>query len=387
MHKPTKNHLLHPSMPMLGWAAVLLCTLTQIVEAGSDDITIGVIAGITGPGASYGANMVQGAEMAVRDANAAGGINGRKLKLKIVDDASEPARSAIVMRRLIAASPDVIVGGWGSAQVLAHMDLVEQSAIPYIVVNATHPDITSSRNKWIFRVIQTDSVMADYLAKLMTVELGKKRIAVIFDSNAYGSGARNLFVESLKRLGAQALEVLDYQTRDQDFSAQLQRIKTARPDAIVIFGTVPAAPLIMKQARALAIEAPFFGLGGLANDALISQALEAAEGTRLMSFFNEDSDTKAKEWSLRYRKEFSTHKYTSPPQGAWQYLAIRDIVTPCLRKVDNDRVKLRECIAGWRGHLFGIESEVYFNNAGQLVQPPLAVEVRQGEFRLLKTRQ
>ena len=370
-------------------AGLLACALMSLTAASvqAQDVTLGVIAGITGRGASYGAGIVQGAEMAVREINAAGGINGRKLILNIVDDASEPARSAIAMRRLLSASPDLIVGGWGSAQVLAHMDLAEQSAIPYIVVGATHPRITTETNRWIFRVIQNDTVMVDQLARLAVVDLGLKRIAVINDSNVYGKSLRNIFVAALARYGIDPVEVQTYQSSDTDFRDQLQRIKSAQVDAIAIFGTLPAAPLIMVQARAAGLAARFLGAGGLANDELMRTAPRASEGTILMSFFNEDADAQAKSWSQRYRDEFADKPFLSAMLAAWEYRAIKDIAVPCLARAGGNRVMTRDCIAKWRGKLFGIDGEVGFDKTGQLVQPALAVEVKSDVFTPFRPKQ
>lgn len=360
-------------------------------RANAQDITLGVIAGMSGSGASYGAGISQGAEMAVREINAAGGVNGRQIKLLIVDDASSPARSAIAMRRLVATNAVLIVGGWGSAQVLANMDIVEQAGVPYIVVGATHPQITNARNKWTFRVIQTDAVITEELARIVVAKLGAKRVAVINDTNDYGTGNRDVFVAALARLGVKPVEMQSYQTADKDFGAQLARIASANPEALAIFGTVPAAPAIMRQARALGIKARFVGSGGLANETLITSAPTASDGTILMSYFSEDADAEAQAWADRYRMEFAGRADAAGPAlGAWEYRAIMGIVRPCLASVDSagfDRMRLRDCIANWRGKLFGISSELYFDKTGQLVQQPVAVEVSGGVFRFLKTIQ
>jgi len=352
------------------------------------DITLGVIAGMTGPGASYGHGIAQGAEMAVREINAAGGINGRKLKLLVVDDASSPARSAIAMRRLAASNVDMIVGGWGSPQVLANMDIAEQSGIPYLVVGATHPQITSAKNHWTFRVIQSDRVMTEQLAGVAMKDLGLKRIAVISDSNDYGVANRDIFIAALARSGASAVEVQSYQTTDQDFTAQLVRIQAAGADGVAIFGTIPAAPTIMNQARSLGIKARFVGTGGLANETLISSAPSSSEGTVLMTYFNEDTDAEARAWAARYRREFSGGgEPARPVLAAWEYRAIRSIAAPCLGSAGSDRMHLRDCIAAWRGKLLGVKGEAHFDKTGQLVQSPLVVEVREGAFRLHGSKQ
>lgn len=132
-------------------AAIAAIVALVPLAAAAADIKIGVIAGLTGMATSYGLGIAQGAEMAAADINAAGGIGGRRIEIVLGDDASSPARSAIVMRRLVASNVDLIVGGWGSSQVLAHIDIAEQAGVPYIVVGATHPQITGARNKWTFR--------------------------------------------------------------------------------------------------------------------------------------------------------------------------------------------------------------------------------------------
>src|SRR3990172_6112880 len=157
------------------------------VSAQAQDIKLGVVAGMSGPGTSYGIGIRQGAEMAVREINAAGGIKGRKISLVVVDDASNPAQSVTAMQRLVNDQVDLVVGGWGSSQVLANMEVADRARLPYIVVGATNPKITTEKNKWTFRVIFTDSVQAEQIADAAVRRLGMKRIAVIHDANDYGA--------------------------------------------------------------------------------------------------------------------------------------------------------------------------------------------------------
>lgn len=354
-------------------------------SAVSAEINIGVIAGLSGLGASYGAGIVHGAEMAVREINAAGGIDGRQIKLVIVDDTTTPARSAIVMRRLITSGVDLIVGGWGSPQVMANMDIAEQAGVPYVVVGATNPAITSPRNRWTFRVIQTDATMSEHLAQILVRDLRLKRIAVINDSNDYGTGNRDIFLAALDRQGLKPVETQSYQTADKDFSAQLIRIRNAAPEALAIFGTIPAAPAIMNQARELGLKGRFAGTGGLANELLLSLAPTASNGTVVTTYFSEEVDAEADAWAARYRNEFSSGPAPARPVlAAWEYRAITSIVAPCLKQTGAERVPLRDCIAGWRGRVFGVPADLHFDRTGQLVQPSVVVEVRDGDFHLLK---
>jgi len=358
--------------------------LAGAVACAAGNLTIGVIAELTGAGATYGRGLVQGAEMALRDINAAGGIGGRPLRLLIVDGATNPAHSAIAMRRLVASDVQLVVGGWGSAQVLANLEVAEQAGVPYLVVGATHPRITSPLNRWTFRVIATDAVQAEHLAQVVLGRLKARRIAVLADASAYGVGSRDIFLDALARAGVEPVAVLGYQATDPDVATPLARIQAAAPDVLALFGTAPAAPRIMREARAMGLGARFVGTGGLANDALLAAAGPAAEGTLITSFFSEEVDAEAAAWAARFRREHAdAASPPSPVLAAWQYRAMRDIAAPCLRQAGTQRPALRDCIAAWHGRLFGVRGEVRFDASGQLQQAPLLTEVRGGVFRLV----
>lgn len=368
-------------------AAATAAALASAASVQAQDIKMGVVAGMSGPGTSYGIGIRQGAEMAVKEINAAGGIKGRKISLVVVDDASNPAQSVTAMQRLASEGVDLIVGGWGSSQVLANMEVAERAAIPYIVVGATNPKITTDKNKWTYRVIFTDTDQAEQIADAAVKKLGMKRIAVIHDANDYGVGNRDIFLASLKKLGVEPVSVVSYQSADKDFTAQLSRIREADPDGLAVFGTIPAAPAIMNQARDLGVKARFIGTGGLANENLMTLAPKASDGTVFTTYFHEDVDHEAKAWAQRYVKEFSGG--SQPPRpvlAAWEYRAIRYIAAPCLEKVGTDKEKMRQCIGAWKGRMFSVPGDAYFDKTGQLIQPSVLVEVGNGAFQAFKGR-
>lgn len=361
--------------------------LTGMTAAGAQDIKLGVIAGMSGPGTSYGIGIRQGAEMAVKEINAAGGIKGRNISLVVVDDASNPAQSVTAMQRLVSDKVDMIVGGWGSSQVLANMEVAERAGIPYIVVGATNPKITTDKNKWTYRVIFTDSVQAEQIADAAVKRLGMKRIAIIHDANDYGVGNRDIFLSSLKKLNVEPVTVVSYQSADKDFTAQLSRIRESNPDGIAVFGTIPAAPAIMNQARDLGIKARFIGTGGLANENLMTLAPKSSEGTVLTTYFHEDVDADSRTWADRYVKEFSGGSQPARPVlAAWEYRAIKFIAAPCLSSVGTDKDKLRQCIGGWKGRMFSAPGDAYFDKTGQLIQQSVLVEVGNGAFQAFKAK-
>jgi len=256
----------------------------------STPIRIGVIAPLTGSGASYGRGMLQGAELAVREVNRQGGIKGRPLELVVLDDGTEVTRSVIAMRRLVTSDVAAVAGGWGSQQVLANLEAAEQAGVPYIVAGATNPQITQSRNRWTFRLGLPDDVTGEMLARASVQTLGLRRIAVLHDANVYGVSNREYFLGALQNLGIQPITVHPYKNSQQDFGSELQQVAQSGAEGLVLLGTMPAVSLIAQQARKLGIKARILGPRGLANEAYISADPSAAEGTFTISSFSEDLD-------------------------------------------------------------------------------------------------
>lgn len=374
--------LLKRVLATLTMACALSAAGPGLVQA--QDIKLGLIAGMSGGGASYGASIRQGADMAVKEINDAGGIKGRKLVLDVADDASDPAQSVLAMQRLVNDQVDAVVGGWGSSQVLANMEVAERAGLPYVVVGASNPRITTARNKWTFRILTNDAGQATRLADVAVKLLGMKRIAVINDSNDYGVGCRDIFLATLKGLGASPVDVESYQTNDKDFTAQLTHIANAKPDGIALFGTLPAAPAIMNQARDLGIEARFMGAAGLSNEAIMTLAPEASQHTIATAYLFETLDPEAKAWTEKYMAMFKgAAQAPRPSQAAPTYRGVK-MVAQCMTEVGTDKDAVRQCLKAWRGKLFGLPPvEAHFDETNQL-QVPVVLETVEGkQFALL----
>ena len=345
---------------------------------------MGMIAGMSGFGASYGASMQQGVEMALKEINDAGGINGHKIVEDLADDASDPAQSVLAMQRLVNDKVDIVVGGWGSSMVLADMEVAERAGLPYIVVGASNPRITTSRNKWTFRILTNDNGHAVQLANLAVEQLHMKRIAVISDSNDYGIGARDIFVARLKELGRTPVDLESYASNDKDFTAQLSHIAAANPDGVALMGTLPAVPAILNQARDQGIDARFFGPAGLSNEAIMTLAPEASQHVIATAFFHPDMDAEAKAWADKFTAMFKdAAQVPRPSQAAPGYRGVM-MAADCLKQVGTDKDKLRLCLKGWHGHFFGLpKADLHFDETNQLIVPVVIESVEGKKFVVL----
>jgi branched-chain amino acid transport system substrate-binding protein len=365
-------------------ALTVISGLACAPAAHAQDIKVGLITGLSGGGASYGASMRQGVEMAMQEVNDAGGIKGHKLTLDVADDASDPAQSVLAMQRLVNDQVDIVVGGWGSSQVLANMEVAERGGMPYIVAGASNPRITTSRNKWTFRILTNDNGHATRLADLAISLLLMKRIAVINDSNDYGVGARDIFVARLKELGVTPVDIESYQTNDKDFTAQLTHIAGANAEGIAVLGTLPAAPAIMNQARDLGIEGRFMGAAGLSNEAIITLAPEASQHAIATAYFFPTLDDAAKAWTTKYEAMFKgAAQAPRPSQAAPSYRAMK-MATDCLASAGTEKESLRQCLKAWHGTFFGLpHAEAHFDDTNQLIVPVVIETVEGKEFALL----
>lgn len=364
---------------------VLALGMAAAAPARGADIKVGMVAGLSGPGASYGASMLQGLRMAVDEINQAGGIGGRTLSIDVADDDSDPAQSVIAMQRLVNDKVDIVVGGWGSSQVLANMAVAERAGLPYIVVGASNPRITTKANHWVFRTLTNDNGHADRLAGVALDLLKLTKIAIIYDTNDYGVGLRDIFTADLAKHGLKPVAVELYQTSDKDFTAQLGHISEADPQALMLFGTLPAIAAIMNQARDLGIDARFMGAAGLSNEAVIKLAPDASQHAIATAYFHPDMDPEAAAWQARYETLFAgANQAPRPSQAAPAYEAMKLIAAPCLAKAGTDKDALRACIKAWHGHLFGLPpAEAHFDDTNQLVVPLVIEQVVGKDFKLL----
>lgn len=358
----------------------LLITLAlSSVGFANEPIKIGIIAPLTGGAASSGIHIRYGAEMAADEINAAGGINGRQIKLFIVDDAGIPAQSVSAMNKLVYQDKvDMVVGGNLSSTVLAHMSITENAGIPYIVTSASNPYITRPENKWLFRLHQNDDIQSIHLAEMVVNNLKKTKIAVIHDTNDFGTASKDAFVAALKDLGIEPLIIESYNFGDKDFMPQLIRIRETNPEILGLFGNQSEAAIITNQMRQLGLnDVRIVSTGGFPVPKYIELAPGTSEGSICVSTFNPSLKLpEAQKFVADYVERFKTE----PPHHAWNtYEAIIYVLKPILEKVGTDKAAIRDELRTVKWTALGMDK--YFDEVGQVIMPSLFIEVRDGKWQ------
>jgi len=231
------------------------------------EVTFGMWAAFTGPVAHLGTSTRDGFTLAVNEANAAGGIHGRKVKLVSYDDGGSPQEALAAVRRLISQDRVFALAvGSTSGATLPVIPLINQAKIPFISGTSSNVRLLEPHSPYIFRGYPNGkwqgSRLADYVA-----EKGKsKRPGILYVTDDYGKGAFDVLVQRFKeKHGVSFVAAEQYNKGDQDFSAQLLRIKQSNPDAVIVWAFAPDAAIIVRQARELGIGVQLYGGAGTAT--------------------------------------------------------------------------------------------------------------------------
>jgi branched-chain amino acid transport system substrate-binding protein len=280
----------------------------------ADVIKIGVFEPMTGANAAGGAMEVEGIRLA-NELFPTVEVGGKtyKVELAIVDNKSDKVEAANAVERLIGLDKaQVILGSWGSSLAMAGGEIAKDKKIPVIGLSCTNPLVTAG-NDYYFRVCFIDPFQGTVMSNYAFNDLGAKTAVIIREvSNDYSVGLAKFFVDNFTALTGNPdsiLATVNYNTGDQDFSAQLTSIRGLNADVIFAPGNYTESALVIKQARDLGITAPFIGGDTWETPEFIDVGTASVEGAVFSTFFASEyaaspvSETFLKEYRARYNKE------------------------------------------------------------------------------------
>jgi branched-chain amino acid transport system substrate-binding protein len=275
------------------------------VSPAQAEIKIGFNVPLTGFAAADGKSALDGAKLAIAQANAAGGVAGEKLELVIYDDQASPKEAVPVATKLV--EKDKVVGavsGSYSGSTRAAAGIFQTGKVPYVVAYAIHPEITLTGD-YIFRVSAMGEVQGRGGAKLVA-NLGKKKVALITMKNDFGQALSAGFKEAAPKLGLSIVGEYEYGLQDRQFGAVVSKVKGDNPEIIYASGYFFTAGPLVSQLRAAGITVPIIGQEGYDSDKFIEIAGAAAEGTLVTTSLDRDSESViTKSFLAEYRKAYN----------------------------------------------------------------------------------
>ncbi len=329
-------------------ALVVALVLPSPLLMAKDTVKLVFIGPLTGGNSSNGLGGRNSTDLAVKLRNADSKSRYR-YELVALDDECKPNIGVQVATK--AAADRSIVAGithYCSTVAMATVDVYNKFGLPVVVWGAVLPDVTYAQNyKEIHRVNGTMINQNETAAKFMVAQ-GYKRWAIIHDTTDYGKGHNKYFSEYLTKNGGKILGTFGVTADQQDFSAELTKIKDLKPDVLYFGGTTPIGVRIRTQMDKLGVKAVFQGTSGIVSDAYIDGLGKQAEGTVA---FREGAPIEKLPGGRQFMKQYAAQKYNDPPEayGAFAFAAA-NLVMDAIERVGPDRRKVRKALNDTRDH-------------------------------------
>ena len=356
------------STPTSAPAAVVVPTTAPAPEptpTPAGPFVIGVMESVTGPGETYGTVAVQAKQMAADEINAAGGINGRMLKLIVEDEKCNAQDSITAYRKLTDVDGvKIILGTSCSGAMLGAAPLAERDGVILFSGLATNPDIANAGD-YIFRTSLNDDQVGVDTGNVLWAD-GVRKLATITESTDYAEGVRRTTVEQFEKLGGDVVGEERYASDVIDFRSQLTKLIGASPDAIHIAAqSEQAGGTIVKQIRELGFGGRLYSEVVPVGATALDIAGEAATGLKGITADLDPANTTAKEVLSNFRSRYG---YVTL---AWYLGSAYDdvyITAECLKQTDDDQDAdgFRDCMyeVTWTG---AIGEDYSFDELGEVV--------------------
>src|SRR5262245_60556879 len=258
-------------------------------QESTGDIVVGMYGSLTGDGASFGQSSKEGADLAVEEVNAAGGVMGRKIRILHEDDQSKPEEASSAVTKLITQDKVVaVLGEVASRRTLAAAPVAQRYQIPLITPASTNERVTAVGD-YIFRVCFIDPFQGEVLAKFAFNDLKARKAAVLKNiQQDYSVGLTDVVVKHFTALGGQVSDPISYSSGDADFRAILTQVRSQKPDVLFVTGYYPEAAIIARQARELGLTMPLLGGDGWVGEAL-KNGREALNNSYISDHYSGDN--------------------------------------------------------------------------------------------------
>ena len=342
----------------------------------ADSVKIGFNVPLTGFAAADGKSALNGAKLAVKQANQAGGINGKMIELVVYDDQASPKQAVPISNKLIEKDKVVAaISGSYSGATRAAAGVFQSAEIPYISAYAVHPEITKAGN-YVFRTSFMGEVQGRAGAKLIGATLQRKRVVLITLKNDFGKSLAAGFKEASGQFNLQIVNEYEYSIKDRQFGPIVAKVKADAPEAIYATGYFFTAGPLVSQLRAAGITVPVIGQEGYDSEQFIKIAGKASEGTIITTSLDRDSNSSETRSFISEFEAMAGHKVDMV--AASGHTAMKVLVAAMKKAGTTSPSAIRNAIA--QTNLVASTGSISFNDLGEVQKNVQVQVVRDGDF-------
>ncbi|WP_207478432.1 branched-chain amino acid ABC transporter substrate-binding protein [Arenibaculum pallidiluteum] len=333
------------------------------ISAAQAQIVIATAGPMTGQYASFGEQMRRGAEMAVKDINAAGGIMGQQVQLQIGDDACDPKQAVAVANQFVNQKVKFVAGHFCSGSSIPASQVYNEEGIVQISPASTNPKLTEQGFKNVFRVCGRDDqqgkVAGDYIAK----SFKGKNVAILHDKSAYGKGLADETQKALNAAGLKEKLYEAYTAGERDYSALVSKMKQSAVDVVYIGGYHTEAGLITRQMREQGMNAQV-----ISGDALNSQEFWSITGDAGKGFlFTFGPDPRNMSTAKGVVEKFKAGGYDPEGYTLYTYAAVQAYKAAVETAKSTDAAKVQQALVG--GTFDTVIGKIDFDDKGDVTTP------------------
>lgn len=305
------------------YGALAVAAIALAATPAFAQIKIGSAGPMTGSNAAFGEQLRRGAQMAVEEINAAGGVNGQKVEMVIGDDACDPKQATAVANKMVSDKVVFVAGHFCSGSSIPASDIYKEGKILQITPASTNIKLTDDAftkgNTTVFRTCGRDDVQGLTVGTYILKWHRNAKVAILHDKSPYGKGVADETKKALNKGGLREAMYEAYNDTDKDFTALINKMKQARIDMIVLGGYHTAGALIIKQSREQGFGAQMVGFDSL-EDPEFGKLGGAATNGVLMSFPPKAEDDPK---NAALVKKFRDAKYEPAGYTLFSYAAVK----------------------------------------------------------------
>lgn len=348
-------------------------------------VKIGHVAPISGAIAHLGKDNENGARLAIEELNAKGvSIGGKKVKFELLaeDDAADPKQGAAAAQKLADQKVSGVVGHLNSGTSIPASKIYSDAGIPQISPSATNPKYTRQGFKTTFRVVADDVHLGGTLGRYAVQKLNAKTIAVVDDRTAYGQGVADEFEKAAKAAGATIVGREFTTDKATDFTAILTTIKGKKPDVIFFGGMDAVAGPMIKQMKALGLNAKFMGGDGictgelfkLSGDTIADNQVYCAEAGGVEG----PQEKVLADFKAKFKKRFNADVQIYAP---YVYDAVNVMVAAMVKANSSDPAKYLPVLAKTSDYK-GVTGNIGFDEKGDVKNGALTLHSYKGGSKI-----